>query len=126
MLDVEVQLKTIGKKDIAETALVTVVDEADAGVEGATVHGRWSGLVDASQTDVTGATGEANFTSPKTPISRPRTLSTPAAWSASTDRAQSYPEADTNPFKKTNMLGKLGTWGKIGSSARFAGKVFYG
>jgi hypothetical protein len=66
VLDVEVQLKTIGKKNIAATALVTVVDEADARVEGATVHGRWSGLVDTSQTDVTGTTGEANFTSPKT------------------------------------------------------------
>ena len=66
VLDVEVQLKTVGKKNIAATALVTVVDEADARVEGATVHGRWSGLVDASQTGLTGTTGEANFTSPKT------------------------------------------------------------
>jgi hypothetical protein len=44
-----------------------VVDETGVDrVEGATVHGRWSGLVSADQTDATGATGEANFTSPKT------------------------------------------------------------
>ena len=85
---------------------------------------RWSGLVDASHTDVIGATGEANFTSPKTPNSRPHRHR--RAWSASTDRAQSYPEAETNPCKKTNLIGKLGTWGKMGSSARFVGKVFYG
>ena len=66
VLDVEVQLKTIGKKNIAATALVTVVDEAAARIEGATVHGSWSGLVDASQTGSTGTAGEANFTSPKT------------------------------------------------------------
>jgi chitodextrinase len=65
VLDVEVQLKFIGKKNVAATALVTVVDENDARIEGAIVHGRWSGLVDASQTDTTGTTGEANFTSPK-------------------------------------------------------------
>jgi chitodextrinase len=66
VLDVEVQLRTFGRKNIAATALVTVVDEADARIEGATVHGTWSGLVDASQSGVTGTTGEANFTSPKT------------------------------------------------------------
>ncbi len=67
VLDVEVQLKNVGKKNVAATALVAVVDETGVvGVEGATVHGRWSGLVSADQTDATGATGEANFTSPKT------------------------------------------------------------
>ena len=67
VLDVEVQLKPIGKKNVAATALVTVVDESGTtSVEGATVHGRWSGMVDADQTGTTGTTGEASFTSPKT------------------------------------------------------------
>ncbi|MFB3134072.1 MAG: sorbosone dehydrogenase family protein, partial [Rhodothermales bacterium] len=63
--DISVQLETIGRKHTRASAVVTIVDETGALIEGATVHGRWSSLVDQSQSDVTDVLGEAIFRSSK-------------------------------------------------------------
>ncbi len=63
--DISVQLETNGRKHTRASAVVTIVAETGALIEGATVHGRWSSLVDQSQSDVTDVLGEAIFRSSK-------------------------------------------------------------
>ena len=48
------------------TGYVTIVDQNDSPVVGATVYAAWSGSVSASQSAVTASDGRARFTSPKT------------------------------------------------------------
>ena len=65
MFDISVQLENVGKNNTRASVIVTIVDETGALVKGATVHSRWIGLVDQSQSDATDTAGNAIFRSPK-------------------------------------------------------------
>ncbi|MBA1342907.1 MAG: Tk-subtilisin [ANME-2 cluster archaeon] len=61
---IDMSLKTAGPNRNA-IALVTIVDESDNPVEGATVSGHWSGVTGDSDSGLTGASGEVSLKSNK-------------------------------------------------------------
>jgi hypothetical protein len=65
VFDISIQLEIVGKRHTRAAAIVNIIDESAATVSNATVHGRWSSLVDQNQTDVTDAAGNAEFRSRK-------------------------------------------------------------
>ena len=64
--DIAMSLTLSGGRNARASAAVTVRDTAGNAVPGATVAGRWSGVVSGSSSALTGSSGIAAFSSPST------------------------------------------------------------
>lgn len=61
-----IQMSLSGSRNVAATAVVTVVNQSGQPVAGASVAASWSGVVSRSSTGTTAGTGRVTFTSPAT------------------------------------------------------------